>query len=337
MDQLIEFGLFVGKTLIIVFGIIAVILTMASVALRSKAQVANISVTNLNEKLKKYSNELKNNILNKKELKKEHKKQKKEEAEAEKESKPKIYVINFEGDIQASGVDNLREEVTAILSVAEKGTEVVACIESPGGVVHGYGLAASQLQRIKDAGLKLTICVDKVAASGGYMMACTGHKIIAAPFAILGSIGVLAQVPNLHRFLKKHDVDYEEITAGEYKRTVSFFGEITPQGKEKFKDQMEDTHKLFKEFVSSNRPQVELSQVATGEYWFGHRALELKLVDELKTSDQYLMELSKDNQIYQVTKEKKKSFSEKVAENMSLALNLAFAKVLTQFKKNTLS
>ena len=108
-----------------------------------------------------------------------------------------------------------------------------------------YGLAASQMQRIRDKKLKLTVCVDKVAASGGYMMAVVADKIIAAPFAVLGSIGVLAQVPNFHRLLKKHDVDFEMLTAGKYKRTLTMFGENTDKGREKFQEDIEDTHVLF--------------------------------------------------------------------------------------------
>jgi serine protease SohB len=205
-------------------------------------------------------------------------------------NKKRIYVINFNGDMRASATENLRQEITAILSIADKDKdEVVVNLESPGGMVHGYGLAASQLARIRQHNLPLTICVDKVAASGGYMMACLANTIIAAPFAIIGSIGVVAQLPNFHRLLDKWDIDYEVLTAGEYKRTLTVFGENTDAGRQKFIADLEDTHTLFKEFVSDYRPSLDIEKVATGEHWYGKQALGLGLVDKLMTSDEYLL------------------------------------------------
>ncbi len=221
-------------------------------------------------------------------------------------------MIDFEGDIKASAVENLREEVTAVLTIATPQDEVVVRVESPGGVVHGYGLAASQLLRVREKNIPLTVCVDKVATSGGYLMSCTANKILCAPFAIVGSIGVVAQVPNVHRVLKKFDVDYKEYTAGEFKRTVSLLGEITPKGEEKFKEQLEDTHILFKGFVQKFRPQLNINEVATGEYWYGEQAIGKKLVDEIRTSDDYLLSLSEKHQVVKVTYEHHQSFSDKL-------------------------
>lgn len=334
MEHLVEFGMFTGKVLIVVVGIIAVIIAIVSAAMRNKEAEEQISVTHLNKKLKKVTQKMKEVLLDKKELKAEAKKTKKEKKKDQGKLPSQVFVINFEGDMRASAVKQLKTEVTAILSVARSGDEVVACVESPGGVVHGYGLAASQLLRLKQKGLKLTVCVDKVAASGGYMMACTADKIISAPFAIVGSIGVLAQVPNLHRFLKKHDIDYEEITAGDYKRTISMLGEITEKGREKFTEQMENTHVLFKGFVAENRPSLEISKVATGEYWFGNDAKHLGLVDEISTSDQYLMDLCDVAEIYQVKAEPKKKLADKLAETMSSSVTQSFEKTLTFFNPN---
>ncbi|HMN67475.1 MAG TPA: protease SohB, partial [Bdellovibrionales bacterium] len=245
----------------------------------------------------------------------------KKRAKAEKKhprDKKRLFVLDFMGDIRAAHVDNLREEISAILTIGRRETdEVVLRLESPGGMAHAYGLAAAQLLRVKDAGLKLTISIDKVAASGGYMMACTADRILAAPFAIVGSIGVVAQVPNFHRLLKKHDVDFEEITAGEFKRTVSLFGEITDKGRRKFLDQLEDTHALFKSFVKSCRPKLDLDQVATGEYWFGKRAMELNLVDEIISSDDYLFRQRETADIYKIEIQIRKKWSEKLAENIA--------------------
>jgi serine protease SohB len=230
------------------------------------------------------------------------------------EVEKRVFVLDFNGDIRASEVDLLREEISAVLSFASATDEVVLRLDSSGGMVHTYGLAASQLERIKSANLKLTICVDEVAASGGYMMACLADKLIAAPFAILGSIGVVAQLPNFHKVLKKHGVDYETFTAGEYKRTVTMFGENTEKGKEKFIEEIQDTHLLFKEFVAQARPTIDIDKIATGEVWFGKRAIEHNLIDELNTSDDFIMNLCKTADVYQVRYELKKSLGEKLSD-----------------------
>ena len=219
-------------------------------------------------------------------------------------SKPKkaetLYVLEFDGDIQAEEVRSLREEVSALLQIAEKGDEVLIRLKSPGGAVNGYGLAASQLVRIRDKGLHLTVAVDEVAASGGYLMASVAHKILAAPFAIVGSIGVVAEMPNFHKLLEKYNIDYEQFTAGEYKRTVSMFGENSEAAKEKFRAELNEIHHIFKDFVQQYRPQLEIEQIATGEYWLAVKALELGLVDELKTSDSYILESMKNKNVYTI-------------------------------------
>jgi serine protease SohB len=249
--------------------------------------------------------------------------------------KKRIFVLDFEGDIKASEVDLLREEISAVLSFASKEDEIVLRLNSAGGMVHTYGLAASQLERIKSAEIKLTICVDEVAASGGYMMACLADKLIAAPFAIVGSIGVVAQLPNFNRVLKKHGVDYETFTAGEYKRTVTMFGENTEKGKEKFIEEIQDTHLLFKEFVSEARPLVDINKVATGEVWFGKRAIEHQLIDELNTSDDFLMKACESADVFQVRYEMKKSFSEKLSDfTVNTSTNIA-SNVLQKITRST--
>ena len=235
------------------------------------------------------------------------------EAKIRKKNDQKIYVLDFKGDVQASAVDTIREEITLILATAKAGHDrVVVRLESPGGMVHGYGLAAAQLVRLRDAGFNVTICVDKVAASGGYMMACIANKIISAPFAVVGSIGVVAQVPNFNRLLKQHNVDFELYTAGEYKRTVTMFGENTPEGKAKFEEELQQTHSLFKHFVEKYRPQLDVAQVATGEHWYGEDARELNLVDKLQTSDEYLLSLLPKHDVYVINTRKRPTFGEKL-------------------------
>ena len=236
----------------------------------------------------------------------------KSESEEKPDHKKRVFVLDFYGDINASECDLMREEITAVLSQATDKDEVVVKVESGGGMVHSYGLAASQLARITQKNIPLTVCVDKVAASGGYMMACVANKIVAAPFAILGSIGVVASLPNFHKLLKKNDIDYEMFTAGEYKRTVTMFGENTEKGRAKFVEDLEDTHVLFKEFVSENRPQVDIEKVATGEIWFGRRAKDVNLIDEIITSDEYLLSQIETADIFQVEYVYKKSIQEKL-------------------------
>lgn len=235
------------------------------------------------------------------------------EAKIRKKNDQKIYVLDFKGDVQASAVDTIREEITLILATAKAGHDrVVVRLESPGGMVHGYGLAAAQLVRLRDAGFNVTICVDKVAASGGYMMACIANEIISAPFAVVGSIGVVAQVPNFNRLLKQHNVDFELYTAGEYKRTVTMFGENTPEGKAKFEEELQQTHSLFKHFVEKYRPQLDVAKVATGEHWYGEDARELNLVDKSQTSDEYLLSLLPKHDVYVINTRKRPTFGEKL-------------------------
>ncbi|MGE8563651.1 MAG: protease SohB, partial [Acinetobacter bohemicus] len=235
------------------------------------------------------------------------------EARLRKKNNQKVYVLDFKGDTAASAVESLREEITLILATAKVGRDrVVLRLESPGGMVHGYGLAAAQLVRLRDAGFNLTICVDKVAASGGYMMACIANEIVSAPFAVVGSIGVVAQVPNFNRLLKEHHVDFELYTAGQFKRTVTMFGENTAEGKAKFEEELQQTHELFKHFVEKYRPQLNVEKVATGEHWYGKDALELNLVDKLQTSDEYLLSLLAQHDVYVIDTRRKPTLGEKL-------------------------
>lgn len=209
-------------------------------------------------------------------------------------------MLDFKGSMDAHEVSALREEVTAVLAAFKPQDQVVVRLESPGGVVHGYGLAASQLQRLRDKQIPLTVTVDKVAASGGYMMACVADKIVSAPFAIVGSIGVVAQIPNFNRFLKGKDIDIELHTAGQYKRTLTLLGENTEEGRQKFREDLNETHHLFKHFVQQMRPVLDIEQVATGEHWYGQQALEKGLVDEINTSDDVILRLMDGYEVFNV-------------------------------------
>jgi serine protease SohB len=322
IEFLAEYGLFLAKALTIVVAILVTVGGVVALSTRSHLTRSKegIEVKHLNQNYENMANALQAVILPKKLLKqtfKARKKQLKVERGGGSPRKRRVFVVSFHGDIRGSAVASLREEVTAILTVAGADDEVVVRLESGGGLVHAYGLAASQLLRIKAKGLRLTVAVDKVAASGGYMMACVADHVLAAPFAVVGSIGVVSQIPNFHRLLQKNDIDFEQFTGGEYKRTVTVFGENTDAGREKFQAEIEDTHRLFKEFVNEHRKGLDIPQVATGEHWFGARALELKLVDELRTSDDYLLEASNTADLYEVSFAAKKHLA---ARLMGMAL-----------------
>ena len=303
MEFISEYGLFLAKAVTVVVAVLAAAGGVLALSLRQReATRERLEVKSLNEKYDGMLQTLEAAALPKAALKARRKAEKKEgkKRSKEKQERKRLFVLNFHGDLRASAVNHLREEISAILTLATPRDEVLVRLESSGGLVHGYGLAASQLQRIRDRGIPLTAAVDKAAASGGYMMACVADRILAAPFAILGSIGVLAQLPNFHRLLEKHDIDFEQLSAGEYKRTLTLFGENTDQARAKMQEELEETHRLFKEFVGSQRPALDIDRVATGEHWLGTRARELGLVDELRTSDDYLMAARQNADILEV-------------------------------------
>ena len=313
---LLDYGLFLLKFGTVVAAIAALFFVVAMLKMRARGSAdGHLEVKNINQKFEHMQLLMESAILPKGAFKKsvkEHKSKQKKAEKADTAEKRRIFVINFKGDIRADEVASLREEISAILTIAAGSDEVLVVLESGGGSAHGYGLAASQLRRMREKNIPLTVAVDKVAASGGYMMACVANKIIAAPFAIIGSIGVLAQMPNFHKLLKKHDIDFEQISAGKYKRTLSLFGENTEEGREKLRAEIEETHELFKQFVRENRAQVNVEEISTGEHWHGKKALELGLVDALQTSDDYLSEAAKTADIYEISFARKKSFMEKL-------------------------
>lgn len=309
MELLAEYGLFLAKIATVVIAIAVVAVLIVNLAQR-KRQRGELRITNLSEQYKEMQEDVSVALLDSHQQKLWHKAQKKKaklDAKAAKASakqggtpaktKPRVYVLDFKGSMDAHEVTSLREEITAVVTLAKPEDQVVLRLESPGGVVHGYGLASSQLQRLRDKNIPLTVAVDKVAASGGYMMACVADKIVAAPFAILGSIGVVAQVPNFNRFLKSKDIDIELHTAGQYKRTLTLLGENTEEGRQKFRESLNETHVLFKDFVKRMRPTLDIDQVATGEHWYGVQAQEKGLVDEVGTSDDLLLGLIAEREV----------------------------------------
>jgi serine protease SohB len=317
-----EYGLFLLKAITIVAAIIVVIGAAAAAGRRASRQ-EGLEIESLNKKYRQLAAALKQAVMKKADWKAEAKAEKaREKADAKSEEKrPRTFVIDFKGDLKASAVPSLREEVSAVLEVATADDQVVVRLENHGGMVHEHGLAASQLVRIRDHEIPLTITVDKVAASGGYLMACVGSKILAAPFAIVGSIGVIAQLPNFNRMMDSHGIDFEQITAGKYKRNVTIFGKNTDEDRARLKEQLEDVHSLFKGAVSTYRPDLDLDKIATGEHWYGRRAIELGLVDEIRTSDELLAELAKETDLYRVAYKVKQPLQKRLMANLDGALD----------------
>ena len=327
MEFISNYGLFLAKAATIIVVIWMVLSMLVSLAHKQQEQ-DQIEIKNLNEKFEDTRLQMQQSLLSKKESKELLKQSKKANKKKQKEQsgdRKRVFVLNFVGNIKASAVKHLRKEITALLSVATPEDEIVVCLENSGGLVHEHGFAASQLQRIRQRDIPLTVAVDKVAASGGYMMACVANRIVAAPFSIIGSVGVLAQLPNFNRLLEKHGIDFEQIKAGDLKRTLTMFGKNTDQDRARLTEQMEETHELFKEFIAEQRAVVDVQAIATGEHWLGKRALELKLVDELITSDDYLLRQSEHADIYEVKHAAPKTISEK----LSSSVQTAFEKVLT--------
>lgn len=341
MNFLFEYGLFFAKAVTLVVAIVAVLIVVFAMANKQKPSGdGNLELESLSEGFDDLSKMGKEAMLSKDDLKQLHKDEKKakkkdksdKKLEDKKDKKHNLFVVDFNGSPMAKEVETLRKEVTAILCIANEGDEVLVKVESGGGVVHGYGLAASQLKRIRDKGLKLTISIDKVAASGGYMMACVADKVIAAPFAIVGSIGVIAQLPNFNKLLKKNDIEFEMHTAGQFKRTLTVFGENTDEGREKFQGELEEVHQLFKGFVAENRPNIDIDKVATGEYWYGTKAIELNLADEIQTSDDFLMKANESFTLFKLKYATKKTLAQKLGFAVSQGVENGLSKVLTNVR-----
>ncbi len=328
-----DYFLFLLKAITVLFVVVAIIGALFKASHSDQDSTGGkLSIAKLNSKLEQIRTRMQHETLGKKafksaqkSLKQSHKAEEKSESE-----KPNAYAIRFKGDIQASQVALLKQEVNAILTVAQKGEEVVVVLESPGGSVSGYGLAASQLQRLKDAGLKLTACVDQVAASGGYMMACVADRIYAAPFSIIGSIGVVSQIPNVHRLLQRYDVDVDVLTAGKHKAPLTLLGENTEEGKKKHLADLDAIHQRFKNLVKIHRDELNIDEVSEGDFWLAEDALQLKLIDSIQTSDSYLMALCETAQVYRVQWIPHKSLEERIRKATGAVLTSIENRLLTK-------
>ena len=328
MEFVGEYLVFLAKAVTLVAAILVIVSVIAAAVQRQRgAGSERLEVESLNQRFEQIADSLGHEILDKsarKALEADRKRRAKADAKAAElgdgPRKKRLFVLDFDGDIKATAVEALRDEISAILQTADTGDTALLRLESGGGMVHSYGLASSQLARLRDKGIRLTVAIDKVAASGGYMMACVADEVIAAPFAIVGSIGVVAQLPNFHRLLEQHNIDIELHTAGEHKRTLTMFGKNTDDGREKFREELEEAHQLFKQFITTYRSKLDVEAVATGEHWFGTRALELGLIDAIRTSDDLLLEAAKTHNIYRLEFKPKLSLQDRIASAVDSAI-----------------
>jgi serine protease SohB len=342
LDYLLQYGLFLAETLTVVAAVAALVLLVAALAVRRRggAGLERLEVRDLGARYRDMKQILENGLLGAKEHKAAAKARKREAKARKKDARstrPRVFVLDFKGDMRASAVASLREEVTAVLAFARPEDEVLVRLENTGGLVHEHGFAASQLMRVRERGIPLTVSVDRIAASGGYMMACVADRILAAPFAILGSIGVLAQIPNFHRLLDRHGIDFEQFKGGEYKRTVTLFGENTDADREKLRQDIEEIHTIFKHFVTEQRPGLDIDKVATGEHWLARRAKDLGLCDELITSDDYLLAANERAELVGVRFEARKRFATRLAESVAVFAGGAEAALWASAKDRRLS
>ncbi len=322
VEFLADYGIFLAK-LTTVAVIVLVVVGFIVASAKRGAHQDGLDVENLNKRFQNLGDAVRRAVHGKEQYKKASKGRRKDAKKLAKKGsqRQRVFVLDFKGDIRASATASLREEVSAVLAVATKEDKVLVRLENAGGTVHEHGLAASQLARVKMRGVPLFISVDKVAASGGYLMACVADRIMAAPFAIIGSIGVIAQLPNFHRLLEDKGVDFEQVTAGRYKRTLTMFGKNTDEGREKIKEELEEVHELFKNQISEHRPQIDLEKVATGEHWYGVRAMNLNLVDEIRTSDDFLLEAASDYDLYNITYKRRRSLPERLLTGVESLLS----------------
>lgn len=317
MEFLYHWGLFSAEMITTVISVLILIIGIVAILASQKKSAGRLTVKPLNDEYEALTHPIRHATTDKKTLKKDEKSKAKKHKSAKSEHKPRLFVIDFKGDIKASAVTGLRECITAVLLSKQDNDQVLIRLESPGGAVHCYGLAASQLERLRTANVPVTVAVDKVAASGGYMMACVANHIIAAPFAVIGSIGVVYQLPNFNRLLHKNNIEYEQLTAGEYKRTLTMFGENTKQDREKVQTDINETQLLFKQHIKHCRPDLDIDSVATGEHWYGRQAIDLNLIDTLQTSDDFLLQAQTHFDIYALHFKEKKKLGKKITEGMS--------------------
>lgn len=239
----------------------------------------------------------------------------------------KVAVLKFKGDIRASARFAFAKLVDEVVLNAREFKEVVVVVESPGGGVSEYGMLFAELERMRkcEENFQLTVVVDTVAASGGYLMSLPAHKILAAPFAMVGSIGVVSFIPNIRELLEANKIKPRTFTAGDFKRTVTLTDEGDEKSAEQYKQQLALIHEQFKQALKKYRPQVELEKVATGEAWLASTTVEkeLQLVDGLNTSHALLLEMNQSFDLVEYSsKAERKTFLKRILgcddENQSI-------------------
>lgn len=229
-------------------------------------------------------------------------------------------LLSFNGDINATEVIEFGRAVSMIVQMKDLVSEVYIIINSGGGVVNGYGLLASEIERLHYSEIETYALIDQVAASGGYMAACVANHVVAAPFAYIGSIGVVSEMPNFNQILSDNGINIEQHTAGKSKRTVTPLGKITDEDRNEFKKKLERIHRSFINHVSHYRnindaDENKNSIIFSGDYWIAEETVELELglVDEISTSQEFLLDKMKEYNIIEITFQENKTKKSKLS------------------------
>jgi len=208
----------------------------------------------------------------------------------------KIALINIEGEITNSRSSvfyrrGMVDEWIDQLKQAERDENVKAIIlniNSPGGPVIDADIL---YMKIRDLAKKKVVValLDRVAASGGYYVACAANKIISHPLTLTGSIGVVMDYINLQGLLeKKLGVEMGVIKSGRYKDIGSPFRPMDTSERKMLQELVDAAHRRFVENISTSRriPVKKLAPICDGRIYSGEQAKELGLVDELGTLDE---------------------------------------------------
>ncbi len=247
---------------------------------------------------------------------------------------PRLAVLRFQGlrDLNASGDQRLSEAIDEVLVNRDHFEEAVVIIDSPGGTTHGYGHAYALLERLSASGLKVTACIDRIGASGGYLMALPADRILAGPFAIVGSVGVVAGIPNVKRLLEEKGVSYRLFVAGDKKRVVHFADDDGPEVREYMDEKLAGIHTQFLQAVEKHRgDRVKLDEVRSGDHWSAEESVEkgLGLVDELQTSAEYLLERNREVALVMI--ERRVDITERFAGYLAARLSARVASLFTRW------
>jgi len=202
--------------------------------------------------------------------------------------------VNIEGLIRGN-----RPRSEALTRLAESNAKaVIVHINSPGGTVAGSEELYESLIKVK-AKKPMVVVVDGLAASGGYIAAMASDRIVARQSAIVGSIGVIFQYPNVTELLKTIGVQVESIKSSPLKAAPSGYEPTSPEARAAVESIVRDSFDWFKGLVRDRRhlDDASLQKVSDGRVFTGRQAVELKLIDALGDEQAAIDWLAKEKSI----------------------------------------